>query len=303
VIVRALLLVLIVACGGKKDETGETGSGSSSAQVAEAFDKKCVGGDVEACRNLAVLYTEGVGVTKDLKRAAALFAQACSGNSLAACNHMGLVFAEGMGVEKNPVEAAKMFARACDGGHGLACKNLGLMLRDGRGVEKDLELAEQALDKACKAEIPFACTNAGDLDRVIASGAKDDAARNAAFAKMREHYQKGCDTTLPAKAIDVTACRQLGIAYLEGTGVPKTAGAAAVWLAKACSPVASDGDDPIACRLLGMMKVDGVGLPRDPEGGVRALTRACDKKDKQACDGLALVKAGSATGSGSGSGR
>jgi hypothetical protein len=105
---------------------------------------------------------------------------------------------------------------------------------------------------------------------------------------MREHYQHGCN------AKDPTSCRQLGVAYLEGVGLPKTAGAAAIWLERACK-----GDDPIGCRLLGMMKYDGVGVPRDREAGVRALKHACDRKDTAACDALKRTQqAGSTAGSG-----
>ena len=83
---RVLLVLLVVGCGGKKQKVYEdAGAGSASAgrgsgsavaagsgavQVAMAFDKKCVAGDLEACRNLGVMHTEGVGVTKDARRAA-----------------------------------------------------------------------------------------------------------------------------------------------------------------------------------------------------------------------------------------
>jgi TPR repeat protein len=291
VIARVFVLVLVAAaCGGRSGDEAE-GSGSSAVQVAAAYDKQCVAGDQEGCRNLGVLYSEGIGVAKDPRKAAALFAQACTGGSMAACNHMGLLFAEGMGVDKSPLEAGKMFAKACDGGHGLACKNLGLMLRDGRGIDKNVELAEKALDKACVANTPFACTNAGDLDRQNAEATKDDQAKKIAWGKMREHYQKGCE------AKDMTSCRQLGVAYLDGAGVPKTPTAASVWLLRACPATPSPADDAVACRLLGMMKVDGFGVPQDRDAGMRELSRACDKKDVKACEGLALVKQQSGSGS------
>jgi hypothetical protein len=140
-------------------------------------------------------------------------------------------------------------------------------------VPQDLDRAEKLLDKACKGNVPFACTNAGDLDAALAQ--KGGPGRwKAAIA----HYKLGCD------AGDPTACRAIGIAYLEGKGLPKSSSAAAVWLERACQP-----DDPVACRLLGIMAMQGAGVPKDAERGKQLLTRACDAKDDEACRLLKLA--------------
>jgi TPR repeat protein len=94
----------------------------------------------------------------------------------------------------------------------------------------------------------------------------------ARYREMLAHYKQGCD------AGDPTSCRQIGIAYLEGKGLAKSPGAAAVWLERACMP-----DDPVACRVLGLMKLRGTGVPRDVERGKQMLMRACDAKDDEAC--------------------
>jgi len=249
------------------DDASVGDGGLDPVELAGQFDRKCVGGDLEACRNLGVMYAEGTGVSPDHRRATALFGQACNGGNMPACNHLALALAEGMGVERQPSKAVEVYQRACDGGYKLACRNLGLMLRDGRGVVADLARAETLLDKACKGGVPFACTNAGDLD--AARAVKGGAAR---FKEMIAHYKQGCD------AGDPTACRQIGIAYLEGKGLPKSSSAAAVWLERACMP-----DDPVACRVLGAMKLQGIGVTRDAERGKQMLVRACDAKDDEAC--------------------
>jgi TPR repeat protein len=141
------------------------------------------------------------------------------------------------------------------------------MLRDGRGVSPDLARAESLLDKACKANVAFACTNVGDLDARLAK--KDGAAR---WKQAIAHYKSGCDSC------DAIACRQIGILYLDGKGLPKSTSAAAVWLERACLP-----DDAVACRLLGVMVAEGMGVPRDVERGKQLLGRACDAKHDEAC--------------------
>jgi TPR repeat protein len=162
------------------------------------------------------------------------------------------------------------------------------MLRDGRGVTADLPRAAALLDKACKGGVPLACTSAGDLDAMRAS--KGSPAR---YREMVAHYKQGCDTG------DPTACRQIGIAYLDGRGVPRSTSAAALWLERACMP-----DDPIGCRVLGVMKLQGNGVPRDIERGRQLLQRACDAKDDESCrvlnsiDGYIPQDAGSAADGG-----
>jgi TPR repeat protein len=164
----------------------------------------------------------------------------------------------------------EVYQKACDGGYRLSCRNVGLMLRDGRGVPQDLERAAKLLDKACKGNVPFACTNAGDLDSTLAQKGSGGAA--AHWKQAIAHYKLGCD------AGDPTACRAIGLAYLDGKGLPRSPSAASVWLERACQP-----DDPVACRLLGVMALQGVGVAKDVERGKQLLTRACDAKDDEAC--------------------
>lgn len=308
----AVLLVALLACG-KKSEKPAQGSGTAVAVAGDAaapgdarldpkeaaaqYDKACLEGNAEACRNLGVLYNEGIGVTKDPKRATALFAQACNSGNLAGCNQTALALAEGIGVEKDVAKASELFAKSCDGGNALACRNLGLMYRDGRGVEKDLAKAEAMFAKACEGKAPFACTNAGEVQKAFAMlpGAKD---KDVRFKSMIDLFKRGCDDGDPA------ACRSIGIAYLEGTGLPKTYNAASVWLTRACDSgpggTPGAGGDAIACRVLGAMFVDGVGVKKDPAKGRELIQRACDRKDADACALLPKLEAGSAsTGSGS----
>jgi hypothetical protein len=143
------------------------------------------------------------------------------------------------------------------------------MLRDGRGVPADLPRAAKLLDRACKGKVPFACTNAGDLDAMLAAKATSPAPH---WKSAIGHYKLGCE------AGDPTGCRQIGIAYLEARGLPRSTAAAAVWFERACV-----GDDPLACRVLGAMLIDGVGVARDEKRGQELLARACDRKDDEAC--------------------
>lgn len=271
----SLCLALAIGAAGCKDRSQPKPSedqlwrdaGSvDPAEQAAAFDKQCVAGDLEACRQLATDYLEGKGVSQDLRRATTLFAQACSGNNMSACNAVALAYSEGIGIPKDPQRAIESYQKACDGGYAPACRNLGLVFRDGRGVPADLPRAELLLDKACRGGVPFACTNAGDLEAKLAVKSP------GRMKRAVSHYKRGCDNG------DPTACRQLGIAYLEGKGLPRSPSAAAVWLQRGCVP-----DEAVACRLLGAMLLQGNGVPRDAERGKQLLARACEAKDEEAC--------------------
>ena len=165
-IVRGLLvaaLATVIGCGSKPskppliEDAGVDDGGVELVDLAGRYDRRCVSGDLEACRNLGVMYADGQGVSRDRERSVKLFVQSCSGGHLSACNNLALAYLEGNGVDRQPAKAADTFQRACDGGYKLACRNLGLMLRDGRAVPADLTRAETLLDKACKGAAPFAC--------------------------------------------------------------------------------------------------------------------------------------------------
>jgi uncharacterized protein len=264
------IAALALGCGGKparpEPDDAPTETSADPIEIAGRFDRRCAGGDLEACRGLGIIYAEGSGVAPDPTRAAGLFAKACDGGNLAACNHYALALTEGMGGARQPAKAVTVYQRACDRGYQLACRNLGMMLRDGRGVPVDVARAEALLDRACKGGAPFACTNAGDLDATRAR------ANPARFRDMVAHYKLGCD------AGDPTACRQIGVAYLEGRGLPRSTSAAALWLERACVP-----DDAQACRLLGVLTLQGQGVAKDAERGKQLLARACEAKDVEAC--------------------
>jgi TPR repeat protein len=292
VFVKALLVAmcaLAIGCGSRptkpvQDDAATGDDGPDLVELAGRYDRKCAAGDLEACRALGVMYADGSGVSPDPRRATTLFAEACNGGNYPACYHLALALAEGLGTERQPARAVEAYQKSCDGGYPQACRNLGVMLRDGRGVPADLARADAMLDKACKGRVPQACTNAGDLDaiRAVKGG-------NAHYREMFAHYKQGCD------AGESTACRQLGVAYLEGKGLSKSPSAAAVWLERACMP-----DDPIACRMLGQMKLAGTGVPRDAERGKQMLMRACNAGDDEACRALKAANDGESDDAGVG---
>jgi TPR repeat protein len=186
------ILIGASACHGKAklvDDAAQLDGGVDPAEQAAAYDKQCVAGDLESCRQLGTSYLEGKGVSQDLPRAIALFTRACDGANMAACNALAFEYLDRL---KNPKAAVDTFQKACNGGFKPACRNLGLVLRDGRGVPADPVRASVLLDLACKGGVPFACTNAGDLDALLAVKLGPSRMKQAML-----HYKQGCEAGDP----------------------------------------------------------------------------------------------------------
>jgi len=94
---------------------------SSSLAGAAGLDDGCKAGQASDCYALATAYRDGVGVSVDLVRAAALFGQVCDAGFAQACFDCALMFQSGNGVERNQDRATALFRRACDGGAQQGC--------------------------------------------------------------------------------------------------------------------------------------------------------------------------------------
>ncbi len=244
--------------------TAGSGSATSVDAVLGDLTKRCTANESEACRTLGLLYSQGKGVTADSVRATALFKQACDLHNDAACNQWGLALAEGVGIGKDAAQAERVMQTSCDGGYAIACRNLGLMFRDGKLGAADGAAnrttngrrAAELLAKACDAKVPYACTNLGDL----LFNSPDD----------REQIKLGIDVYQSAcNRGEASACRQIGLAYVDGRGLPKSNAAAAVWLQKAC-----DGNDAQACLLMATL---------DPSKAATLNAKACKLGAQAAC--------------------
>ncbi len=115
----------------------------------------CEAGDAAACGALAV--REEQRGTNQPKRVVDLLTRACEGGHLSSCNTLGGKYAMGLGVTKNIPKAAALAQTACDGGIPDACGNLAGMYLEGQGVPRDLNRARTLLSKACSGGVTRAC--------------------------------------------------------------------------------------------------------------------------------------------------
>jgi TPR repeat protein len=99
-----------------------------------------------------------------------------------------------------------------------------------------------------------------------------------------------------AKAIDLlrqacndksaVSCNDLGVLYLDGTGIPQDYDRAQEFLSKAC-----DAGNARGCENLGAMYADGTGVTRDPSRGAELYKVACDAGVPDSCGRLGIMYA------------
>jgi TPR repeat protein len=147
-------------------------------------------GDASAQYRLALMYTEGKGVTRDDKAALTWFQRAAEQGDAAAQYETGVSYATGAGAPRNDGEAAKWFHRAANQGMPYAQLNLGLLYASGHGVPQDnveamtwLQLALFALPPGgARSDVARAME---DVSKDMTSEQREDAREHARVWKAK----------------------------------------------------------------------------------------------------------------------
>jgi TPR repeat protein len=190
------------------------------AGAATAWESKATQGDPEAMTNLALLYLKGLGVKRDLGKAAELYERASQLGFVVAQFNLANLYYDGQGVSRDKKQAARWYTAAAQGGHAKAQFYLAQMYFDGDGVDESDETGLSWLQKASDLNLPDA---QHELGRRLIFG--DDVTADPA---------KGTDLVLKA-AEQKYAKAQILIAdcYWKGRGIAKNQIEAYVWAAQA----------------------------------------------------------------------
>ncbi len=98
-------------------------------------------GDIDAQRNVGLLYQTGRGVPLDLGVAFYWYRLSAEGGNAASANSVAMMYLAGDGLPSDYVAAAAWLSRAASIGYGPAQFNLGLLYERGIGVEQDDQTA------------------------------------------------------------------------------------------------------------------------------------------------------------------
>jgi len=107
-------------------------------------------GDSQSQANLAALYFQGQGVTKDLQKAFYWFEKAANQDLPDAVFFVGYMYLNGVGTAKNPRKAAELYIKAANLGVAAAQKMVGAMYENGAFLEKNLSKAIEWYRKAAR---------------------------------------------------------------------------------------------------------------------------------------------------------
>ena len=119
-------------------------------KAAYWYNQASLQGETNSQYNLGYLYEKGQGVTQDYANAVYWYREAAVQGHTEAQFKLGVCYDTGLGIEQNFQEAAKWNKRAAEQGHITAQYNMGLYYLSGQGVQYDKSLAKQWLQKAAE---------------------------------------------------------------------------------------------------------------------------------------------------------
>jgi uncharacterized protein len=221
----------------------------------ELLHRACDRKHAAACAELGLSYQDGLGLSKDLSRAADLYRSACEAGAGRGCSRLGALYLTATFVSRDTALAHGYSETGCEHNDGLGCVNLGLMYQRGDGVKRDPERAVQLHYKACMLEEGRGCTLLGEL---YAAGS--GVARNPKLAEL--FNGRGCVLG------DGRGCGNVGVSFQVGFGAQQSPRRAAHYFKRACA-----AGEQRFCDLLERFRQQAIEQAGAPAGVVSGAPR------------------------------
>ena len=230
-------------------------------KAVEWLQKAADQGALQAMFNVADLYAEGRGTSRDVPRAIALYRQSAEAGYGSAEAVLAGRYQAGDGVPKDLPTAAAWYQKAADQGVLSAQVNLAVMEAQGAGVPQDGAKAFSLLSKPAADGNPNAQVEVGYLyDHAV--GVPQD------FTQALTWYRKAADQGFARGETNV------GMMYAGGRGVPRDDAVAATWFQKAAMHGDVSGE-----RMLGLSYLNGRGVAADRVQAIVWLQKAAAQGD------------------------
>lgn len=228
-------------------------------------------GDPAMQSNLGVMYFEGIGVEKNLSKAADWYRQAAEQGYAVGQSNLATQFLHGLGVDKSPADAAQWYEKAANQNYAQAQYALANLYLAGSGVNKDYGIARSWYEKAANNGMAGGHTGLALLYQ-NGWGVPPN------MAKALQHYRQA--------AADGDTAAQRGIAnmYALGEGVEQDTYKALEWYEKA----ARQGDN-VAQNELGYFYGTGDGIPKDYEKSLYWYRKAAEQNNATAQFNLGVM--------------
>ena len=178
-------------------------------------------GNRDAQFNVGLFLEDGIGVEANKSESVKWFVAAANGGDADAENRVGLAYAHGVGVAEDQREAVSWFRKAARRGSLAGMFNLGGSYAEGIGVRKNKQIAFKWFMKA--AQLGYA--NAQHFVGYAYFYGEHGFAEN--HKEAVKWYRKSAAQSNPAASLN------LGLCYLDGTGVRRNTREAKRWLKRA----------------------------------------------------------------------
>lgn len=214
---------------------------------------------------IAEIYANGLGVARDMKKAASWYALGDKNGDVNATYALAVLYQNGAGVDKDPARAAQLFEKAAQKGDPRAKYNVALLYVEGRQVPPNQIKAAKLMADAAAAGLPEAQYDYGVMLTEGAGVAPDT-------AKGAEQIERAAEAGLPAAQVEYATMLYLG------EGVSRDKSAAAGWYRRAANL-----GNPVAQNRLAKLLAVGEGVKKDLEDAVmwRELARRQGLTDPQ----------------------
>jgi len=257
----------------------------SNQDRSEAFDmfvRAADDGSLDAMNQVAIMYRDGIGTAKDLKRMEEYFQRAGDSGFVPSLIALADIYSQGRLLLKDDSKCYENLLKAAKLGDSNAMYRVANMLKDGIGTPVDVEQSEYWLDKYVKSLYFWHRMWAADYIRCVGDLKRNDVLSNL-YADAAETYNpwaigssisvsivegRPIDDLLAsmesrAEKNNIDAIKRMGNIYYDGMGVSRDYFAALRWYEKA----AKLGDSWAKIRL-GDMYRDGKGTEADPEKAI-----------------------------------
>ncbi|RHZ79850.1 hypothetical protein Glove_140g77 [Diversispora epigaea] len=207
--------------------------------------------------SLADMYSDGLGVKKDAKKAFQIYSKVADEGSSIAMNFVACCYEDGDGVEKNEENAFKLYLKSIERGNIAAQSNVSSCYENGLGITKDVT---KSFQWALKSSL------AGNINAMVDVGWHYDNGVSVCKDKKEafKWYLKAAEKGHP------TAQYNLGIFYANGHGINIDQVKAFEWFKKAAE---NDADGQYR---LGKCFYEGFGTKEDIVNSIYWLNKATE---------------------------
>ena len=253
---------------GKFYHEGRTGIEVNYELARKYYEQAVRLNNAKAMNNLANMYGNGEGVTRNILKAIELYEKAALLKNVAAMDNLGDKYRWGNGVEQDYLKAKQWYEKAADLGNAYAMYMLGDFYRDGLGVEQNYLKAKEWYEKASDLGSADAMGSLGNLYLNGQGVAEND---EEALKWFRKGAEKGAAWVIG----------NVGHMYQFGCGVPQNYTEAMNWYRKA-----AEKGNAFSIRRIGDLYCYGRGVEQNYNEALKNYEQAAELGDTYAMNSI-----------------